>query len=83
MAINDVQTYGAMMEALELVSGIISRYADTEREGLQGSSSLKSQLEKALLKLYELVLTFFARARHYYGQKTSSKPSSTELVFGF
>lgn len=75
MGINDLETYGAMMEALELVTSIVSRYADTER-GLQGSSTLKSQLEKALLKLYELVLTFFARARHYYGQNTGSKHSS-------
>jgi hypothetical protein len=72
-SINDVQTFGAMMEALELVSRIIARYTEIEKRDLHGSSTMKTQLADAIVRLYKLILVFFAKARGYYGQKTSSR----------
>lgn len=59
------------MEALELVSRIIARYSDIEKKSLHGSSTLKTQLAEAVLRLYKLIYSFFVKARNYYGQKTS------------
>ena len=70
--INENKTYDAMASGLEYVSSLIARYSTVE--GLYSQSSLlKEQLAEALLKLYNAVLVFLAKARRYYTQYRASK----------
>ncbi|KAL8958324.1 MAG: hypothetical protein Q9193_004597 [Seirophora villosa] len=68
--VNDVQTFGAMAEGLELVSSQIARCASYEQLYLSRPSTVRSDLEAALLRLYAAILLYLARARRYYTKKT-------------
>ena len=68
--VNDVQTYGAMIEGLELVSSFISRYAIIEWLYLQEDWAGKRQLVEAITRLYTAILVYFAKARRYYDCRT-------------
>ena len=70
---SDVETFGVMLEALEIVTKILAIYTEVERKLLRGCSALKSQLSAAIVKLYSLVLEFLAEARVYYAKNTISK----------
>ncbi|KAL2827291.1 ankyrin repeat-containing domain protein [Aspergillus pseudoustus] len=63
LAVSDVERYSAMIEGVELVSGIIARYAEVEKAELIGRSNPKTQLENALVKLYGTVLSYLAETR--------------------
>ncbi|RAO71367.1 uncharacterized protein BHQ10_007379 [Talaromyces amestolkiae] len=73
ITINDVERYGAMMEGIEVVAGIIARFSEVEKNDLTGRSNLKTQLENGLIKLYAAVLKYLAEARHYYNSSTGKK----------
>ncbi|KAH0541622.1 hypothetical protein FGG08_003912 [Glutinoglossum americanum] len=77
-SVSDIQTYGAMMEGVEVVSSVIARYTEVERQTLHGNSILKTQLEGALIKLYATVLRYLGHARAYYSQ---SSGVSEERIF--
>ena len=68
-----METFGAMIEALELVTKILAIYAEVERKFLKGSSTMTTQLAAAIVKLYSLVFEFLAEARVYYTKNTISK----------
>ncbi|KAI4117701.1 MAG: hypothetical protein LQ345_002125 [Seirophora villosa] len=69
-SVNDVQTFGAMAEGLELVSSQITQCALYEPLYLSRSSTVRSDLEAALLRLYTVILQYLARALRYYTKKT-------------
>ncbi|OQD71649.1 hypothetical protein PENPOL_c001G07560 [Penicillium polonicum] len=73
MAVNDVERYSAMIEGVEVVSGIIARYAEVEKAQLIGRSNLKTQLENRLVKLYTSVLGYLAEAKKYYASSTGKR----------
>src|ERR1700742_2908629 len=62
-----------MMEGIEVVAGIITRFSEVEKNDLTGRSNLKTQLENGLIKLYAAVLKYLAEARHYYSLSTGRK----------
>ena len=43
-ALNDVETFGAMVEGVEITSRIIIQYTEVEKIYLQGESKLKTEL---------------------------------------
>ncbi|KAJ0421467.1 ankyrin repeat-containing domain protein [Aspergillus carlsbadensis] len=73
LAVNDVERYSAMIEGVEVVSGIIARYAEVEKAQLLGRSNLKTQLENGLVKLYASVLSYLAEAKKYYASSTGKR----------
>ena len=76
MAVNDSQTFGAMVEGMELVSRLITRYAIFESLYLKttvgAAAAAKGQLTEALLKLYATILSYLSKARRYYDRSTAS-----------
>jgi hypothetical protein len=73
VAVNDSQTFQAMLEGVELVSEIITRYTIVEKLYLQRDSSVKDRLTLAILKLYTEVLVYLSKAEKYYQKSTLSE----------
>jgi hypothetical protein len=63
---SDVEMYGAMIEGGIRIAELITRYAIFESIYLRGEYQAKGQLEQAMLRLYEAILTFLLKAQHYY-----------------
>ena len=72
-SVGSVETFGSMLDGLELTSRIIAVYAEVERTCLRGVSKLKTQLANELVKLYAGVLTFLSKAVQYFGQSSSKR----------
>ena len=72
-SVSSVETFGHMLEGVELSSRIIAIYAEVERACLKGISRLKTQLADALVKLYAAVLAFLSRAKQYFSQSSSKR----------
>jgi hypothetical protein len=74
VTVNDVQTFGAMVEGIELVSNLITRSTILERLYLQTTEGMKAaardQLLKAILGLHTAVLQYLSKARRYYSRNT-------------
>ena len=66
VAVNDIQTFGTMVESLELISRLITRYAIFEELYIQRASTLRGELLKALVILYAKILTVLADATKYF-----------------
>ena len=65
-----------MVEGMELVSRLITRYAIFENLYLKptvgAAAAAKDQLTEALLKLYAAILSYLSKARRYYDRSTAS-----------
>ena len=72
-AVNSVETFGVMVEGLELTSRVIAVYAEVERNCLRGFSKLKTHLANRIIVLYSAILRYLARASHYFDQSTSKR----------
>ena len=72
-SVGSVETFGAMLDGIELTSRVIAVYAEVERTCLRGVSKLKTQLSNALVKLYAGVLSFLSKAVQYFGQSSSKR----------
>ncbi len=72
-SVSSVETFGHMLEGVELNSRIIAIYAEVERACLKGVSRLKTQLADALVKMYAAMLAFLSRARQYFGQSSGKR----------
>jgi hypothetical protein len=70
MMVNDSQTYGAMIEGLELVSSLIARYAKVEDLYLSGTSAQENQLSDSVIRLYAAILVYLSKASRYYDRRT-------------
>ena len=79
IAVNDCQIFGKMVESLEVISSIVTRYTEAEARVLIRTSNLTNQLSAAIVKLYGSSLRFLAQAYRYYGQNTLSKISVTRI----
>ena len=73
VSVSSVETFGHMLDGVELTTRIIAIYAEVERTCLRGVSKLKTHLANALVKLYAAVLTYLAKASHYFGQSTGKR----------
>lgn len=79
MSINDCETFGRLIEAVERISGIVAFYAELETRLLIRVSPLSEQLESSILKLYTAVLQFLARTYIYYTQRTAVRIAKSIL----
>ena len=66
MAVNDRRVFGEMIENLEAVSHVITRYAILEELYLQQNSTARKKLEEMVVHLYAEILTFLAKARKFF-----------------
>jgi hypothetical protein len=73
VVVNDIQTYGSMIEGIEMVSNLITRYTLVEKHYLREQSDLQQQLSEGIVKVYAAVLTYLSRARRYYDRRTSGE----------
>ena len=73
MSINDVQRFASVLEGIEQITNLLSRYTLIEEIYLQQSSKAVDLLEQAVIKLYAHVLTYLAQAKRYYNENTGSK----------
>jgi hypothetical protein len=86
--VNDSQTFGAMVDGIELVSNLITRYTIFETLYLrptivcENEDELKGQLTQAIIKLYIAVLKYLSKARRYYSRRTAGT-SILSLIFCF
>lgn len=66
-----------MVEGIELVSNLITRYAIFEKlylrtaTGLEAGAEGRDQLAQAILKLYTTVLKYLSNAKCYFSRHTS------------
>ena len=72
-SISSVETFGHMLEGVELSAKMIAIYAEVERTCLKGVSKLKAELADALVKMYAGVLAFLFRARRHFGQSSGKR----------
>ncbi|KAI7919212.1 ankyrin repeat and SOCS box protein 7 [Pyricularia oryzae] len=70
IAVSDVQTFGTMVEGVDRISALITRYAKLESTVLLRTCDLTSQLSSALVKLYGSVLKYLANTCRYYRKST-------------
>ena len=73
-AVSDSQQYGAVLEGLELITHLISRYAIFEQLYLNHQQMLSSgEIQHNLVELYSTVLLYLSKAKRYYEQSTASR----------
>ncbi|KAI6310807.1 hypothetical protein MCOR07_010684 [Pyricularia oryzae] len=70
IAVSDVQTFGTMVEGVDRISALITRYAKLESTVLLRTCDLTSQLSSALVRLYGSVLKYLAKTCRYYRKST-------------
>ena len=70
---SSVQTYGALVQGLEYVSMIVSRYTQVERTYIRGTSTYQKHLTTSLVQLYACVLRYLIAADEYFGQSRARR----------
>lgn len=77
MGIDENKSFGSMLEGIEEVSNLISRYAIFELLYLQQKPAViaesKDQLTLSLVSLYTAVLQYLCKASQFYMQTTPSE----------
>ena len=71
IAVSHWQVHGAMIEGLETVARLITRFAFFEELYLQRASIARGDLEEAAIALYAEILTFLGKATKFF-TKTST-----------
>ena len=83
VAVNDKKNFEELIESLEAISHLITRYAIFEELYLQRESAARHELEDMIVHLYAEVLTFLAKARKYLQNSATSKKSTRAIhLFG-
>jgi hypothetical protein len=78
--VNDLQTFGAMAEGVEVISSLITRYSIVEMLYLHEDSPAKDQLADSIVMVYAAILRFLSNARRYYSRRTGGKlPSAIHM----
>ena len=79
MAVNDKRVFGQMIENLEAVSHLITRYAILEELYLQRNSTARNKLEERIVHLYAEILSFLAEARKFFLRSGKGEKSARSL----
>ncbi|KZF24380.1 ankyrin [Xylona heveae TC161] len=79
LALNDVQVYGTMLEGIEIVSRVITQYAEIEKNNLRETSTTGSILQDALVKIYKTALLFLVKARQYFESSTGKRIAKSTI----
>lgn len=85
MTVNDCQIYGAMIDGVEHVSNLITRYTIVETVflGILPQAKAAAIFRSSLIKLYATILTYLAAANRYYDKSTVGKHLSDIAAFSF
>lgn len=67
---NDSAIFSEMAEGVELVSGMVTRYAIIESLYLLEASKVKVQLNEAIINLYLAILQYLLLAKSFYKKRT-------------
>jgi HD superfamily phosphohydrolase len=78
-AIAEQQTFDAILEGMERISNLISRYAIFEDLYLHPQLKSYTGLERALTELYRRVLKYLSKAKRFYSKSTSGMPRLSSL----
>ncbi|KAF8850217.1 hypothetical protein BDZ45DRAFT_205985 [Acephala macrosclerotiorum] len=74
IATNDCQIYGAMVDGVEHISNLITRYHVLEAIYLKpvagGDSKPREQFEASLVKLYAAIMLYLVKARRFFEKST-------------
>lgn len=73
IAIQDTQTYGAMMEGIENIASLVTHYELLERIYVVPESDDETGIGRALVELYAAILKFESSAIRFYGARTASE----------
>jgi hypothetical protein len=73
IAIEDTQTFGAMVEGIEKITMLITRCAVLEQLYPKSGFSDETGIEQVLVGLYVAILKFECSAIRFYGRSTASK----------
>ena len=73
IAQNDSEIFRDMAEGVELVSGMVTRYAIIESLYLLEASAVRAQLTEAIVNLYIAILQYLLVAKSYYKKRTIRK----------
>lgn len=74
VAVIEQQTFDAILEGMERISNLISRYAIFEDLYLHPQLKSYTGLEAALTELYRRVLKYLSKAKRFYSKSTSGMP---------
>ncbi|KAL3471968.1 hypothetical protein BJX99DRAFT_262791 [Aspergillus californicus] len=84
IAINDTNLFGAMIQGVDAIAKMITRYAvfETIYLGVRSApTAADEQLRSSLTRLYAAVLTFLGKALHYYNQNTALRVTKGMVSF--
>lgn len=70
VSINDIETFGAMAESLEMCAKSITQCKIIEALYLRETTLARDHLRNALVCLYAAILTLLSAALRYYGRST-------------
>lgn len=73
VVVSDKKIFAGMVEGLETISRLITRYAIFEDLYMQRDSTTRNDLEGALIGLYAHILIFLAKAKRYFQTGAASK----------
>ena len=80
ITIKDSQILGAMIEGLEMVAGLLPRYAIVENIYLRKPSIAVDRLKVSLVMLYSATLVFLSKTIHYFGKSTVKRMAKSILT---
>lgn len=72
-AIGEHETYGSMLEGLELVANLIYHYAIIEQIYVEKDSQLVVKVRKSLVSLYIAILNYLVQALKYFGSSKAKR----------
>jgi hypothetical protein len=75
-AVSDQHAFGGTIESLETVSRLITQYAIFEHLYYSKPSSIRSEMEAALVALYAEILKQLAKAKLYFQKSTAGTLSA-------
>ncbi|KAJ5370546.1 uncharacterized protein N7496_006638 [Penicillium cataractarum] len=83
LTINDSSIFGAMLQGVDTIAKMITRYAIFEGIYLvsQILTPAENQLAQSLTRLYASILVFLGKALHYYSKNTAMRLAKSAVSF--
>lgn len=83
VVVSDIETMACMMEGVEAMAAVITRYAIYERVYLGRASSVQKELEDAIKAMYVDVLVYLLTARRYFLKSKLSEGLQSVPIWSF
>lgn len=81
-AVADTKKLGIVFDGIEMIVGMLSKYAIFEKLYLQGQMRATHLFRKALVRLYASILSFLAEAKYYYAERTGIRVVKSTFHIG-